>query len=152
MRKPAALILVIALPAIGALIGWFAAPVFARAHYLVQQADQVRLELANPDAAHTLQSDAFRLHGTKADALFAQAAAVERRFRIATPIFGAFSGLVFALLNVGLNADRRREIYEIDYSLCVACGRCFSSCPIEQRRRKGPNDTDTSTPQPGATT
>lgn len=151
MRKSAALLLVLLLPAAGAVVGYFAAPVLARAHYLVQQADQVRLEQASPDAAHTLQSDAFRLHGTRLEDLFAQAAAVERRFRVATPIFGAFCGLVFALLNVGLNADRRREIYEIDYSLCVACGRCFSYCPIEQRRRKALLPKDQQTPQPGAT-
>ncbi len=151
MRKSAALLLVIALPLAGAVVGYLAAPVVARSHFLVQQADQVRLEQANPDAPRTLQSDAFRAHGTKADDLFAQAAAVERRFRVATPVFGAFCGLVFALLNVGLNADRRREIYEIDYSLCLACGRCYSYCPIEQRRRKALQSPAEQTPQPGAT-
>ena len=71
MRKYAALILIVLLPAAGALLGWWAAPLFARAHYLVRQADQVRLEAADPAAPRTLESDAFRLHGTKPEDLFA---------------------------------------------------------------------------------
>ncbi len=54
MRKSAALLLVIALPLAGAVVGYLAAPVVARSHFLVQQADQVRLEQANPDAPRTL--------------------------------------------------------------------------------------------------
>lgn len=152
MRKPAALLLIVLLPAAGAVAGWFAAPIFARAHYMVRQADQVRLEAEAPDTPRTLETDAFRAHGTTPEDLYAQAAAVERRFRIGAPILGAFAGLVFALLNVGLNAERRREIYEIDYSACVACGRCFSWCPIEQRRRKRDAEGKTTTRQQGATT
>ncbi len=151
MRKAAALLLILVLPAVGAMLGRWAAPMFARAHFLVQQADQVRREMSDPAAGTSLQSDAFRASGEAREALFARADAVERRFAWAVPIFGAFCGLAFALLNVGLNRDGRREIYEIDYAACLACGRCFACCPIEQRRRRALAGSPDATATPGAT-
>ena len=137
VRTPLILAVGVALGAVATLAGLWAAPIFARAHFVVQQADQVRREMADPNAPKTLQSDAFRLHERKTEELFAEAAAVERRFRLATPILFAWCVIVFAFLNVGVNRDRRREIYEIDCAACLVCGRCFSSCPIEKRRRAG---------------
>jgi len=134
MRKAVVLLLIVVLPVLGALAGKRAAPVFARAHYAVHLADQVRLEAADSDVETTLESDAFRAQGREREDLFAEAAAVEREFVLGTTVFGAWCGLVFALRILGLNRTRRREIYEINYDSCLSCGRCFLSCPRERLR------------------
>ena len=150
MRKGATLLMVLVLPAAGALLGWYVSPLFARVHFLVQQADQVRLEQAAPDAKPTLQSDAFRASGRKAETLYAEAAAVERRFAVGTTVFGAWCGLAFALMLFGFNRARRREIYEINYDICLACGRCFMCCPRERLRLDELQGKRPSTPTTGA--
>jgi ferredoxin len=136
MRKYVALLMVFVLPAAGGVLGRFAAPLFARVHYTVRLADRVRLEQTISDAGSTLESDAFRASGRKTEDLFADAAGIESRFALGGVLFGAWCGFVFALNVFGLNRSRRREIYEINYALCVSCGRCFMSCPRERLRLK----------------
>jgi len=136
MRKYVAILMVFVLPVAGGFLGRFAAPLFARVHYVVRLADRVRLEQSKPDVGSTLESDAFRASARKAEELFAEAAAIENRFAFGSVVFGAWCGLVFALNVFGLNRSRRREIYEIDYAFCVSCGRCFMSCPRERLRLK----------------
>ena len=151
VRTPLILAVGVVLGAAATLAGLWAAPIFARAHFIVQQADQVRREMADPTTPRTLQSDAFRLHERNADDLFAEAAAIERRFRVATPILFAWCVVVLAFFYVGVNRDRRREIYEIDYATCLACGRCFWSCPMEKCRRAGVQTPAKAAETPGAT-
>jgi hypothetical protein len=66
MRKYVTLIMVIALPAAGGFLGWFAAPELARVHYTVRLAERVRLEQTTSEAGSTLESAAFRASGEKA--------------------------------------------------------------------------------------
>ena len=136
MRKYVTLVMVLVLPVAGGLVGRFAAPELARVHYTVRLADRVRLERTTSEAGSTLESDAFRASGEKAEDLFAEAAAIEKKFALGSVLFGAWCGLAFALNVFGLNRSRRREIYEINYETCVSCGRCFMSCPRERLRRK----------------
>jgi ferredoxin len=136
MRKYVTLIMVIVLPVAGGFVGRFAAPELARVYYTVRLAERVRFEKTTSEAGSTLESDAFRASGAKAEDLFAEAAAIEKKFALGSVLFGAWCGLAFALNFFGLNRSRRREIYEINYDLCVSCGRCFMSCPRERLRLK----------------
>ena len=136
MRKYIVLLLVLLLPVVGGFLGRFSAPVLARTHYVVALADQIRREAEDDTVERTLESDAFRAQAGKPDELYAEAAAVEKRFALGGVIFGVWCGLVFAFTIFGLNRTRRREIYEISYDACLACARCFAACPREKARRK----------------
>jgi NosR/NirI family transcriptional regulator, nitrous oxide reductase regulator len=142
MRKTVTLIMVIVLPVAGGFLGRFASPELARVHYTVRLAERVRLEQTTTEAGSTLESDAFRASGEKAEDLFAEAAAIRKQFALGSVILGAWCGLAFALNVFGLNRSRRREIYEVNYDICVSCGRCFMSCPRERLRLKQIQEKD----------
>ncbi len=50
---------------------------------------------------------------------------------------GAFVGLAGAARVIEISTRHPRDEYWIERSRCLSCGRCFSSCPIEQVRRHG---------------
>lgn len=136
MRKLIVLLLVVVLSVVGFFAGRFAAPLLARRHYAVRLADRLRLEAENSDLEPTLESNAFRATGKRPEELYAEADHVLHSFAIGGPILGVWCGLVLSLIVFGLHRERRREIWEIDYDHCVACGRCFRSCPRERLRLK----------------
>ena len=146
MRKSIVLLLVMLLPVVGGGLGRAAAPVLARTHYVVRLADQIRLEAGDNTVERTLESDAFRAQAGKPKELYAEAAAVEKRFALGGVILGVYCGLVFAFVIFGLHRTRRREIYEINYDACLACTRCFRACPREKARleelREGPAEEE----------
>jgi len=139
MTRNRALILLALLPAIGAVFGYGAGPLMARAHDTVRLAERV-WQHETAVAAHKGTKDtseeveAFRTTGRPATALFADARAIERRFRIGGALLGAFLGLVIGLKCAGFAAVRRERIYTVHQPDCVACGRCFLSCPREHVR------------------
>ena len=135
MRRYAFAIL-LAAPLIGALLGRGTGPFLARAHRTVQLAARVWREDSEALAERTLQSEAFRATGKPATELFAEARAVESRFRTGATWFGAWCGLVLAVKLLSLLRIPRRETYEIDHGRCLACGRCFMYCPRERLRLK----------------
>lgn len=140
MRKLVVILLMPVLPVLGGVGGHFSAPLLSKMHYVVRLADQVRLEEADAAVAPTLESDAFRATGREPEALYADAGDIEEQFALGAVIFGVWCGGVIALRLFGLNRTRRRVIYEINYDTCLACGRCFLSCPRERQRleeRKG---------------
>jgi ferredoxin len=67
--------------------------------------------------------------------LLRSAADLQERFDRAAMLLGGFIGLVVCLKLIGLNLSRTREDWEPDQARCFSCGRCFSYCPIEKRRR-----------------
>jgi ferredoxin len=136
-------VLVLAGGALGGMLG----ATMARLHPTVALADRVRMEDAGTVKGATDASEAFRATGKSAQGLYAEADEAESRFtgivRLAgaglggAHIFGAFVGLVVGLKLVGLSVRRRRGDYEPDDASCIACGRCFATCPVEQARRTG---------------
>ena len=149
MSQSKAILLTIVLCAAGAALGWFLSPLLARTHYTVQQADQVRFEQSRPGSTPTLQSTAFRERHEEPEALYTRAAAVERSFAVASPILGAWCGLAFALTILSIARNRESAIYEIDYDICLSCGRCFTYCPREQVRLRQLARAKTPTPTTG---
>jgi polyferredoxin len=136
-------VLIVAGGALGGMLG----STMARLHPTVALADRVRMENAGAVEGTTDASEAFRATGKSAESLYAEAGLVEFRFtgiiRLAgvglggAHLFGAFVGMVVGLKLVGLSIRRRRGDYEPDDASCIACGRCFATCPVEQAKRTG---------------
>jgi ferredoxin len=110
----------------------------ARTHYTVRLQERVAAEEAGLVEGTTDETDSFRQSGKALDEAVAelnqQADAIRADFRIGAAIAGGVLGLVIACKLVGITIRRRREDYVPNRSLCMACGRCYSSCPIEMRR------------------
>ena len=121
---------------IGALFGWRAGAFFARENFTVQLAARIALEDATGTAERTLESEAFRGAGRPAAELYAEAAQIERRFRVGSALLGAFCGLALGIQLLGQTRIPRSRIYFIDQDDCVSCARCFLSCPRERLRLK----------------
>jgi NAD-dependent dihydropyrimidine dehydrogenase PreA subunit len=64
-------------------------------------------------------------------AAYQEAAAIHGRFDVGSWVFGGWLGLVLGMRMVGQSIRRHRREYEIDAGSCVACGRCYASCPVE---------------------
>jgi NAD-dependent dihydropyrimidine dehydrogenase PreA subunit len=122
--------------AIGALLGGRAGAFFARENLTVQLAARIALEDASETPERTLESEAFRGTGRPAAELVAEAAQIERRFRIGSALLGAFCGLALGMQLLGQTRIPRSRIYFIDPDDCVSCARCFRACPRERLRLK----------------
>ncbi len=131
----------------GAVLGGLLGSTMARTHPMVRLADRVRLENAGAVKGTTDASEAFRATGESAESLYDRAGRTESQFTaLVKPLglgiggahlFGVFVGLVIGLKLVGLSVRRGRKDYEPDDASCVACGRCFETCPVELARRSG---------------
>ena len=69
------------------------------------------------------------------DDLLIQAAAIRTKFKPATTIFGGWVGLIVGLKLISLSVRRKQTDYEPDAGACLACARCFETCPNELARR-----------------
>jgi NosR/NirI family nitrous oxide reductase transcriptional regulator len=133
-----ALAAVPALVALGAFAGSRLAPLAARVHPTVRLEIQVLREDAGLAESTTLESDAFRTTETTVEELSAGSAVVRRWFALGTPLTGGFVMLVAGIGIVATFLRRKRDEYQPDRGECVSCGRCFSHCPREHLRLKGP--------------
>ena len=134
--KRIAFILILGLPAIGALGGWWVGPFLARTNATVQLADRIWQEDSLGLEARTLESEEFRAGGRSRDELFEGAAQFERRFALGAGALGLWCGVVIALKLLSSTGTPRQDVYDINHAQCVACGRCFLSCPRERLRLK----------------
>ncbi|MBS3734854.1 MAG: 4Fe-4S binding protein [Phycisphaerae bacterium] len=134
----AALLLVVpVLTAAGAWGGAWLAGRVARMHPTVARAEAVHRELAAHGAVRgdSDVTEAFAGSDVPVDMLLAHGRAVRRSFAWATPVASGFIALVVALKLVSLAVRRRREDYAPDRALCLSCGRCYASCPVDHARR-----------------
>jgi len=144
-----ALTLVLAGPIVlaAAWLGGQTGPTLAQLHPTVALAERIRLENAGAVEGTTDESDAFRATGRSADDLYGESDAIVGQFvgkwlAAGVPfgmahLMGAFVGVVIALKLLAASIRRSRSDYEPDRADCVACGRCFAYCPVEQARRNG---------------
>jgi NosR/NirI family nitrous oxide reductase transcriptional regulator len=66
--------------------------------------------------------------------LLPEAVAVRRRFTLAGALFGVWIALVVGVKQLGFSFWRKQTDYEPDRAGCLACARCFLSCPQERVR------------------
>jgi NAD-dependent dihydropyrimidine dehydrogenase PreA subunit len=128
------LALVPVLVALGAWGGAVTGRAMARKHPRVNLAEQIHLEETGAVTGTTDASAAYRATGKPLTALFDEAREVRARYVRAGGWGGGWVGLVIALKLVTLAIKRRRTDYEADQTRCVACGRCYLSCPQEHLR------------------
>lgn len=124
------------LPLIVLLSGWLAAMLagpISRLDSTVALAEQVYAEDSGTSRGPTLRSEAFRERGESSAELYAEADAVRDRIATGSWFFGGFVGLVIGLGLLKYSVRRTRVDYEADREECLACGRCFAYCPVEEK-------------------
>jgi len=136
MRPRQVPIIMLLLLIVGALVGYMGGPLLARGDDAVRLAERVWREDSEQLSEWTLESEAFRKTGESRESLYGRAAAAERRYVVAGTLFGAWCGLVVGLKLFYAARVDRHEDYRVDQAACVACCRCFLSCPREQLRLK----------------
>ena len=99
----------------------------------VQLYDMVIQNETHPQAIQSLELQAFYGQGRNIEELETNVAEIKKEFRIWSEIIGAFIGLIIGLTLITLSTKRTRKRYEIDGANCIACGRCFTYCPQNNR-------------------
>lgn len=120
-----------------ALLGLAAAPGWAALDRRVDLARQVLAEQASGRKALTDATSVFWKSGAAVSDLVAETNALKRRFRIGSTIFGGWTGLVLGMGLLGASIRRYRIGWTADAGTCLACSRCYLTCPVEHSRRTG---------------
>jgi len=127
---------------IGALVGARLGPAAAQLHPAVALAERHLANLAQPANYPPMTAEALSLERAAADpeAVLATARIVRQRLDLAAWLFGGWAGLVIGLKLISLSLRVTRTDFEPDRGACVACARCFLSCPNERVRLGLPLD------------
>lgn len=130
------LLLLPALVAIGALAGYRLAPAAAQLHPTVELAEFYLANQKTPVVYPPMTPEALSLERAAADpdTLLAAARVVRQRTTLACWLLGGWVGLVIGLKLLALSVRVTRTDFEPDRGACVACARCFISCPNERVR------------------
>jgi ferredoxin len=137
-RRLARVLLVVPIMMVG--MGWlgshFAGRAAATLHPDVALADLYLQEQAQPSTNALPVVTGHRLNraGQTASTLLPAAAEKRRAFAWGGWVLGAGLGLVVAARLLGLSIWRRQSDWVPDRGGCVACARCFLSCPQERLR------------------
>lgn len=119
----------------GALAGFQLGEPMAAWDNDIRLAEQLRKEELDLTQETTKASEAFRSGGKALTVAYDRADELRAQYRSVGVWLGAWIGLVVAAKLIQLSLRRLRMDYEPDRSGCVACGRCYSYCPVEQVRR-----------------
>jgi ferredoxin len=118
-----------------AFVGHRTGNTLARLHPQVQLAMDVA-QAGESQSADLPQAVAlFRASGQPAEMLYAQASGIQKRYRTGAALVGVWMGLVISGKLIAYSIRRRRGEYRADSGTCLACARCFDSCPVELKRR-----------------
>jgi len=132
-RAPIVLVLLVIA---GAGLGYALGPALASADDSVRLASRVWREETQNLQEWTLESEAFRNTGESVDLLYERARAARGRYARGGVLLGAWLGLVVGAKLFCIWRPQRSEEYSVNQADCVACCRCFRSCPREQLRLK----------------
>ncbi|MCL2041104.1 MAG: 4Fe-4S binding protein [Bacteroidales bacterium] len=119
--------------AVGATVMYMLSDNFSKVNNDVQLYDMVIQNETQPQETQSLELQAFYGQGGTAEKLETHVAAIKKEFRLWSGTVGAFIGLVIGLTLITLSTKRTRQQYEVDGAHCVACGRCFTYCPQNNR-------------------
>ena len=112
--------------------GWLAGAWVAKAHPLVETAEVLRIATPETEDLYP-QIEAFKKSGVTQDALNAEVRAVIGRFRTGSAAAGTFIGFIIALRILGLSRLRTHSEHEANRFRCIACGRCYPTCPKNRK-------------------
>lgn len=135
-RFAALLALLPLLVAGGAGIGHRLGPAVARLDPTVALAERFLRQQHAPVDYGPMTPEALSLQRAERDpkGLLQAAAAARARFGTACLLFGGWVGLVLGVKLLSLSVHVRRTDFEPDRGACLACARCFRSCPQERVR------------------
>jgi len=129
--------MIVLLPVLVGGFGWLGGTTgksLMRNHRTVKLAGRVYLEETGKAPGTTGSSAVFRASGTPVERLYADARVVSDRFVLAGRLCGVWIALVIGGKLIALSIRRKHHDYEADRARCVACARCFQSCPQELQR------------------
>ncbi|HJN19118.1 MAG TPA: 4Fe-4S binding protein [Armatimonadota bacterium] len=127
-------LLVVLLPVlmvVGGALARLTSPLLARVHPRVQLANRLWAEEQGRVEEMTDETEAFEEQGLPTSDVYREAAAIHGRFHVGSWAFGGWIGLVLGMKMIGLSVRRHRREYEVDPGSCLACSRCYASCPVE---------------------
>ena len=130
-------VIILLLPVLIGTGGWLGGIIgkaLARKHRTVSLAERIYLEESGKASGTTGESTAFRVTGAPVEGLYAEARAVSERYVLASRLGGIWIALVAGFKLITLAIRRNHHDYETDQTRCVACARCFKSCPQELQR------------------
>lgn len=119
---------------VAAWAGSLTATPFSKMDYTVRLAERIALEDAGAVEGQTDASQSFRDSGQPTAPLYESAQTIRNQYAWGGWIFGAFLGFVIAFKLIWHCVQQTRAGYEADRSDCLACGRCYCSCPLERKR------------------
>ena len=116
-----------------ALLGYIGSAALARMDYTITLAELLHQEEKTGVAGKSDETRAFRATGATQEQVYTKAAIIQHRYAVGTPLFGAWMGIALGGRIVGLLLRRRQKAgYIADEGACVACARCYASCPVEK--------------------
>lgn len=128
--------ILVLLTAVSGLGGKWVAPALSHMHSTVRLADRVFLEESGAVATPNDASEAFRRRSQTPRELYEQAALVRAGFSSWGLRLGSLVGAVMGFKLISLSIRRKRTEWTASSSNCLACARCFDSCPEELVRRQ----------------
>ncbi len=123
---------------LGAVVGWGFGRGAAWWHPTVRLAlaHQELTQRGTPPEVEPSRPDRLALARAEREAreLLPRAADLARRMELAGLGLGVWTGMVIGLKFLSVGMVRRRSEFQPDRGACVACARCFTSCPQERIR------------------
>jgi ferredoxin len=120
---------------LGAIGGYQGRGLWSRLDRTVQLAQAVQAsEKGAPPADFADEVTAWQKSGQSPAELYAQAGQVTARLGLGAAIAGAWLGSVIAFRLLKWGRGLPRAIWDADAGTCLACARCFASCPVELER------------------
>jgi formate hydrogenlyase subunit 6/NADH:ubiquinone oxidoreductase subunit I len=116
-----------------AAAGWRLAPLVASWDLRVHRAHVIRQAEMHPTPTKTVIADAWDRERHTPQEAYRIGAEVERQYALATPIFGAWIGIVISLKALSSLRRRLSKDYIADAGSCLSCARCYASCPVPNR-------------------
>lgn len=117
-------------------LGHLSSGALSRVDSKVRLAERMWKEEAGNVKGTKDETNAFRATGQSIDNLYEQAMSIRHRYAVGASWLGAWIGLVIGWKLVSLTIYRKRSGYDADAGGCVACARCYATCPVEQQRHK----------------
>jgi len=119
---------------VGAGVLRLSSPVLARMDPAVRLADRLSLEEQELVEGQTEASEAFDIQGRPTIEAYERSVQIQAAFNRGSWWLGAWIGLVFWARMLGLSIRRHHDDYQANAYNCVACTRCFDTCPLQHER------------------
>ena len=113
----------------GVYLGHQLHPRLARVHPDVALARRVKFEKVGVYQESTDATNAFYASGQSLEELYKTAAAKQKQFAVGSSIVGGWMALIAGISLIQYSIFWKRPDYQAQRTGCVACGRCYITCP-----------------------